>query len=386
VTHRIPRRASGRTGTARYFGPNVRQAAALLILLAGLTAVSATATAGPSSVASKQAEAQHVLGQIQQIDASLGSAVESYNLANVKLGRIQGDLRDNAYALHVARSNYSHAQSTLSRRLVTLYTSSDAGGTLEVLLGARSLDDLVNRIDTANRVSRQDSQVVEQVTAFRRDVQRHRRLLEQAQSAQKQVVAQRAAERVRIQGQLAQRKQLLSSIQGQIAQMKAAEAAQQARLQRLAQARLAAHPPVVQRSSSSSTVLGVAAATPEASVAPPSTHGGVVGIAMQFLGTPYVWGGASPGGFDCSGLVTYAFGQMGVSVPHSSYSQFGMGSPVSRDQLQPGDLVFFNGAGHVGIYIGGGQFIHAPHTGDVVKISSLSDSWYAATYDGARRL
>ncbi|MDX6510990.1 MAG: peptidoglycan DL-endopeptidase CwlO [Gaiellaceae bacterium] len=327
-----------------------------------------------------------MLGQIQQIDASLGSAVESYNLANVKLGRIQGDLRDNAYALHVARSNYSHAQSTLSRRLVTLYTSSDSGGTLEVLLGARSLDDLVNRIDTANRVSRQDSQVVEQVTAFRRDVQRHRRLLEQAQSAQKQVVAQRAAERVRIQGQLAQRKQLLSSIQGQIAQMKAAEAAQQARLQRLAQARLAAHPPVVQRTSSSSTVLGVAAATPEASVAPPSTHGGVVGIAMQFLGTPYVWGGASPGGFDCSGLVTYAFGQMGVSVPHSSYSQFGMGSPVSRDQLQPGDLVFFNGAGHVGIYIGGGQFIHAPHTGDVVKISSLSDSWYAATYDGARRL
>ena len=107
---------------------------------------------------------------------------------------------------------------------------------------------------------------------------------------------------------------------------------------------------------------------------------------MQYLGVPYVYGGASPSGFDCSGLVMYAFAQMGVSLPHSSYAQYSMGVAVSRDQLQPGDLVFFNGLGHVGIYVGGGQFIHAPHTGDVVKISSLSESWYASTYVGARRI
>ena len=82
----------------------------------------------------------------------------------------------------------------------------------------------------------------------------------------------------------------------------------------------------------------------------------------------------------------YVYAQVGVSLPHHAASQYGMGSPVSRDQLAgPGDLVFFNGLGHNGIYIGGGQFIHAPHTGDVVKISSLSDSWYAATYVGASR-
>ena len=107
---------------------------------------------------------------------------------------------------------------------------------------------------------------------------------------------------------------------------------------------------------------------------------------MQFLGVPYVWGGASPSGFDCSGLIMYAYAQIGVSLPHHAASQYGMGSPVSRDQLAPGDLVFFNGLGHAGIYIGGGQFIHAPHSGDVVKISSLSDSWYASTYVGARRI
>ena len=107
---------------------------------------------------------------------------------------------------------------------------------------------------------------------------------------------------------------------------------------------------------------------------------------MSQLGTPYVWGGASPGGFDCSGLVMWAYAQVGVSLPHSSYAQYGYGVPVSRDQLQAGDLVFFDGLGHVGIYIGGDQFVHAPHTGDVVKISSLSESWYASTYVGARRI
>ena len=109
-------------------------------------------------------------------------------------------------------------------------------------------------------------------------------------------------------------------------------------------------------------------------------------IAMQYLGVPYVWGGMSPSGFDCSGLVAYAYAQIGVSLPHHAASQYGYGAPVSRDALQPADLVFFNGLGHMGMYIGGGQFIHAPHTGDVVKISSLYDSWYASTWVGARRI
>jgi peptidoglycan DL-endopeptidase CwlO len=82
----------------------------------------------------------------------------------------------------------------------------------------------------------------------------------------------------------------------------------------------------------------------------------------------------------------YVYAQVGVSLPHNAAMQYGLGTPVSRSQLAPGDLVFFNGLGHMGMYIGGGQFIHAPHTGDVVKISSLNDSWYAATYVGARRL
>ena len=92
---------------------------------------------------------------------------------------------------------------------------------------------------------------------------------------------------------------------------------------------------------------------------------------MQFLGVPYVWGGASPSGFDCSGLVVYAFAAAGRSgLPHFTGSLMNMGTRVSQDQLAPGDLVFAH-PGHVGIYIGGGQMVHAPHTGDVVRVAPV---------------
>ena len=130
--------------------------------------------------------------------------------------------------------------------------------------------------------------------------------------------------------------------------------------------------------------VGASGSVDGAAVAPPSQYTGVVGIAMRYLGTPYVWGGASPAGFDCSGFVMYVYAQVGVSLPHYSGAQWNVGVPVSRSDLQPGDLVFFDGLGHVGIYIGGGQFIHSPETGDVVKISPLMQA--GPHYVGARRI
>jgi cell wall-associated NlpC family hydrolase len=352
--------------------------AAAAVLAALCAAASANAT--PGTVASKQAQAQRVLAQIQQIDDSLGAAVESYNLANVQLKRIESDQLENRRQLKLTRANLKVAQDSLAARLVSAYTSTQDNSTLSVLLGATSLDDLLNRIEAVNSTSRQDASIVQQVTSFKAAVQRHRAELRKAHREQRTIVAQKAAQKQRIESQLASRRQLLSSIKGQIARIRAAEQAQQRQLAAAARSRLSAvQVPVADG-------LGGAASTPEGStVAPPNVHGGVVGIAMRYLGVPYVWGGSTPRGFDCSGFVAYVFAQIGVSLPHSSYAMYGMGTPVSISQLQPGDLVFFTGASHMGIYIGGGQFIHAPHTGDVVKISSLS-GYYSSNFAGARRI
>ena len=112
----------------------------------------------------------------------------------------------------------------------------------------------------------------------------------------------------------------------------------------------------------------------------------VVAYARHFLGVHYRWGGTSPRtGFDCSGFVRFVYGHFGVVLPHSSFADLWRGSHIARRHLRPGDLGFFAGGGHVGIYVGRGRFIDAPHSGTVVRISSMH-GWYGSSYSGARRL
>jgi cell wall-associated NlpC family hydrolase len=361
-----------------------RQAPALVLAIAAACVVAGTATGDPS-VSAKQAQAQQVMAQIQQLDSSLERARNLYVSATEKLQRIEHSLTINRIALHAARANLRQSQSALMQRLVVIYTSRDDQSTLAVLLGATSIDDLVNRIETVQSVSQQDVAVMQEVIGFKHAVTRHRRALKRAHRSQAHLVVQRAAAKSRISSQLSRQHRLLSSIKGEIAQLLAAQHARQLALARAAQSRYTALSQE-QALALQQTAVGASAIAGGASVAPPSQYTGVVGIAMRYLGTPYVWGGSSPGGFDCSGLVAYVYSQVGVSLPHYTGAQWNVGVPVSRSDLQPGDLVFFDGLGHVGIYVGGGQFIHAPHSGDVVKISSLGESWYASTYVGARRV
>jgi cell wall-associated NlpC family hydrolase len=112
----------------------------------------------------------------------------------------------------------------------------------------------------------------------------------------------------------------------------------------------------------------------------------IVSFARRFLGVPYSYGGTSPrSGFDCSGFTRFVHGHFGITLPHFSGGQFAMGRRVARAGLKPGDLLFFDGLGHVGLYLGAGRFIHAPHTGTRVSIAPLS-GWYSGRFDGARRL
>jgi cell wall-associated NlpC family hydrolase len=109
-------------------------------------------------------------------------------------------------------------------------------------------------------------------------------------------------------------------------------------------------------------------------------------IAVREVGVPYRWGGASPAGFDCSGLVYWAYGRLGIELPHSSYALYDQGRQVSSSRIKRGDLLFFSGLGHVGIYIGRGRMVHAPHSGSRVQVVSLRRSSYGARLVGVRRI
>jgi cell wall-associated NlpC family hydrolase len=292
----------------------------------------------------------------------------------------------------VAQKSLKTAQAHIAERLRALYVNGDQGGAVEILLGAENLDDLLGRLDMVQRIGDQDAKVLAEVKTFRKEVKERRARLTAARANQAEIVAQRASTKRSIESQLAQRQQMLAGIQSEIKQLQAEEARRQAQLQREAEARLAAQQRAASTARAAATELAAGSftasidSTPSDSLipaAPPAQYGGVVGLAMQELGKPYVWGAAGPSSFDCSGLVMYVYAQVGVSLPHNAAAMFSYGSPVAYSDLQPGDLVFFSGLGHMGIYIGGGQFIHAPHTGDVVKISNMSDH---GGYVGARRI
>jgi cell wall-associated NlpC family hydrolase len=108
-------------------------------------------------------------------------------------------------------------------------------------------------------------------------------------------------------------------------------------------------------------------------------------VAQRMVGVPYRWGGESPSGFDCSGLVRWAYGRVGVELPHSSYALYSLGRHVSRDQMKPGDVLFFEGLGHVGLYLDRGRMVHAPYSGRDVEVVRLAD-WYGSRLVGARRV
>jgi cell wall-associated NlpC family hydrolase len=326
------------------------------------------------------------MAQVESLNGNLEQTVEAYNYANVQLAEIDTELTSNAKHLVAAKRSLGVAQKRIEERLRDLYVNGEGDSTLEVILGAQSLDDIIARLDAIERVSSQDTRILRTVKRYRAEVETRRSNLQDARIKQAQVVSEQAAQKQSIESQLAEQNQLLASVKDEIAEMRAEEQRRQAALAEQARARAQAAQLAAQAQADAAQQTydaAVVAPSYDADI-PAARYGGVVGIALQYLGIPYVWGGSSPStGFDCSGFTSYVFAQIGVYLPHHAASQYSMGTPVPYDQLAPGDLVFFSGLGHVGLYIGGGQFVHAPHTGDVVKISSLAEH---GSYVGARRL
>jgi cell wall-associated NlpC family hydrolase len=344
-------------------------------LLTALLVVALPQASAASSISAKRAEARQVENQIMNQEAALEKQIEKYNAVHQHYLQTRHQLQNNRIVLAVAKKNLAHAQKLLAQSLTSAYKSTNED-VVSFLLASHSFSELVDHVQVLQRANDANSNLIAQIAQTKKVIAVRTRQLstETAQLARDQQAQLSAKQHVEagLHSLQARKSQISADIQHLIDQ-------QQAREQAAATAAAAA----ASAGSSGGGGGGTGGSIP---VPPSSTLGGqAVAIAEQYLGVPYVWGGASPSGFDCSGLVMYVYGRLGVSLPHNAAAQYSVGTPVPRDALEPGDLVFFDGLGHVGIYVGGGSFIHAPHTGTVVQISSLS-GWYSSGYVGARRI
>ncbi|MEW6189554.1 MAG: NlpC/P60 family protein [Actinomycetota bacterium] len=314
------------------------------------------------AIMDKQLEAERVKAEIKALDIELEIAIEAYLGIQQELEKTQRELQEARYRLEQAQREFNAQKDILNRRISNIYKHGDHD-VLEILLNTKSFTDLLVRLRFLIIIGQQDADILAKLRRQKEKIRKIKMELEALKQEKLQVRLQLEAKKTEIENKLAEREQYLANLNAEIQGLIQEEEERKAREQRELLQRL--------------LQLGVNGGI---TVEP----GTVVHTALKYLGIPYLWAGDSPEeGFDCSGLVMYVFAQHGVTLPHHSATQFKMGTPVEIEELQPGDVVFFgNPVHHVGIYIGAGYFVHAPKTGDVIRITRLSER---LDYAGARR-
>lgn len=337
-----------------------RLPAALILSLLVFLALCAPAFA--DSVAVKEAEAARIQSQISELDTKAEIASERYNAAQVHYNKITSKVAAIEHKIKKLQKQEHFLQSQLDTRVNDMYRQGPLGF-LPVILSVRSYEDFDTTIRVLTSLNEQDAATVSQLKAAKASAQRARAELKVQQRAAKKQKLAMAENARQVKAELASRKHVLESvtaeIQGLIAQRLASQdIGVQTRTMKL----------LLQHRSPESGGICFGGAT-----APSSSAGKAVYWAEKQLGKPYVWAAAGPSTFDCSGLMLYAYAHAGVNLNHYSGDQINEGRHVSKSNLQPGDLVFFGSPiHHVGMYVGGGNFIEAPYTGTDVRISRLS--------------
>jgi cell wall-associated NlpC family hydrolase len=314
-----------------------------------------------AELARKQAELDELEAQLDELDRELAIASEAYN-------RAVADLESTRTRLDVTKTDLSNAEfafaiqkDTLADRARDIYRDGEFD-TLSVLLGSKSVSDFIARVRFLRAIGESDAQIAATLEAQRDQIAAVARDLENAELKARSLEFEAEARKIEVMIRIQEREALLASVQTELLEL----------LDQRVGERQAQEAALLRAALTGANRAGI--------VVEP---GSPVETALGYHGIPYLWGGESVAGFDCSGLVLYVFRQHGVNLPHYSGAQFQLGEKVAPADLQPGDAVFFGSpVYHVGIYVGAGYFIHAPRTGDFVKLSRLADR---RDYSGARR-
>ena len=340
---------------------------ALAVCLA-VAPVVALAAPTNAAIRAKQADAKAADSKLQDLNADLELKQTDLQDVTTALQDTRDQITVTEQRLGLAQAAFDESQLQLASRADVIYRSGSVD-MLEVLLGTSSFDDFVTRLDMLNLITDSDAQLVAQVEADRNNVAQTKAALQNREGEEVALREQAQAKTDLVTAAVATQATYVKSLAADIKKLMKQEEDRQARIAADLAARAAAA--TTHQSTRPSDAGSLGASHPEAAAA-----------AKRYLGVPYLWGGTTPSGFDCSGLCQYAYRQVGISIPRTSRTQFTTGQfiPPSRtDLLEPGDLVFFAYGGdpsqihHVGMYVGGGVFIEAPGAGGHVRYASLSD-------------
>ena len=360
------------------------------LLLAGLLATGlSTGLAAPASADIAQ-DIRATQVQLDQVNAQAERAAEKFNAGRIALVTA----RNRAAVAKAAADKLALAVQAIRAQAsvfaVQAYRSGSASGAdLAMLSDTDGPASYLDRASFLQSISRRQADVLDQLATTR-----HRQ--GQADAAARSTLAVAtttmaglAADKLVVEQSAREAQTLLAGLQAKQAQLIAA--AKDAAARKVAVARAAALAREAALAAAAAAAFNAAGNGPSTLAGPPTRYtGSAVQIALQVakaqLGKAYVWGADGPDTFDCSGLTMYAYGKAGISLPHYTGDQWNVGRHVAESELVPGDLIFFHqDLGHMGMYVGNNTFIHAPHSGDVVKYSQLS-GYYQDNYVGAVRV